>query len=585
MKKNLLLMMLCCPAVLAAQNGVTVSNLAVDAGTVTFNVQWTNDHAPDFVWSDTVWVFVDYNNNGVMERLPVTSATASAGTVTKIPNNDKGVWVAGNARTQGSFSATVKLFTSIADIGGACVYGSNYPPVGKYTAADKIEFTGTPPYNIVLKNNGGGTETRTESSPYIVPPGYTVQSFTDKTGAPGKLGCIPSTAYNLVTSATAYCAGSTVTFALSNTTLGRTYRLYKDGNAVMNALPGTNGAATFTGTFAGAGTYTAQVVAEGGNCPAVMTGSPTIAEIPLPDNPVVFGASCACAGTVTLSASSSDALIDWYADAATTSKLYTGASYTTPEIVTSTTYYAQARVAEIGCLSARVPVLAEVITEGCCTDFTAFNPSSTAPIGTEWCLTDTREPNNEQTYKVKKMADGRIWMIQDMKFGELCSSANSGSALTNNADMTYNGHCRYNSYAGGGCFYDLQAALNLPNTNGTYSPCSLEGVSSVHCRGLCPLGWHVPTPSEFTAANASFQSYYGCSSGECWVETSEWQGVRSGSMPLYGGSNPSRGSEGRYWASHKPNNVTADYARFNQINFLMYSADASEGLTVRCLRN
>jgi uncharacterized protein (TIGR02145 family) len=266
---------------LAAQNGVTVSNLAVDAGTVTFNVQWTNNHAPDFVWSDTVWVFVDYNKNGVMERLLVTSATASAGTVIKIPNNDKGVWVAGNARTNGSFSATVKLLTAIKDIGGACVYGSNYPPVGKYSSADKIEFTGTPLYNIVLKNNGGGTETRTESSPYTVPAGYTVQSFTDKTGAPGKLGCIPSTTYTLMASAAAYCTGSSVTFALSNTTSGRTYWLYK-GSEHVNTLTSIGGAATFTGAFADAGVYTAQVIAESGYCAAVMTGTHNVSENPLP---------------------------------------------------------------------------------------------------------------------------------------------------------------------------------------------------------------------------------------------------------------------------------------------------------------
>jgi hypothetical protein len=278
MKKNLLLMMLCVPMVLVAQNGVTVSGLAVDAGTVTFNVQWTNDHAPDFVWSDTVWVWVDYNNNGVMERLPVTGATATAGTVTKIPNNDKGVWVAGNARTQGSFSATVKLFTAIKDVGGACVYGSNYPPVGKYTSATEISFTGTPGYDLVFV---GGATTYTESGTFTVPPGYTVQSFTDKTGAPGIFTCIPSATYNLTVSATTYCAGSSVTFALSNTTSGRTYWLYK-GTEHVNTLTTTGGAATFTGAFAGAGTYTAQVIAEGGNCAAAMTGTHNVSENPLP---------------------------------------------------------------------------------------------------------------------------------------------------------------------------------------------------------------------------------------------------------------------------------------------------------------
>jgi hypothetical protein len=70
MKKNLLLMMMCVPVILAAQNGVTVSGLAINAGTATFNVSWKNTGMPE-LWSDSVWVFVDYNNAGKMERLPL----------------------------------------------------------------------------------------------------------------------------------------------------------------------------------------------------------------------------------------------------------------------------------------------------------------------------------------------------------------------------------------------------------------------------------------------------------------------------------------------------------------------------------
>jgi uncharacterized protein (TIGR02145 family) len=195
--------------VLLAQTGVAVSGLAVNAGTVTFNVSWDRNAMPVELWSDTVWVFVDYNKNGVMERLPVTSATASAGTVTKIPNNDKGVWVTGNARDAGTFSATVQLFTTVKDVGGACVYGSNYPPVGEYNiSVDKISisFTGTPPYDLVLEHETGSTITRLSGSDYDVPASYTVQSFSDKTGAPGLLNGIPP----LAASARLWTVGSQI---------------------------------------------------------------------------------------------------------------------------------------------------------------------------------------------------------------------------------------------------------------------------------------------------------------------------------------------------------------------------------------
>jgi hypothetical protein len=149
--KKILLLVLCWPMVLAAQNGVSVSNLNVNSGTVTFNVSWDKTKMPVTLWSDSVWVFVDYNAGGTMKRLPLSAgATLTAtsapgmGRVIQYSDNKQGVWVVGNARSAGSFSATVKLLTATATIAGACVYASNYPPVGEYKSATKISFTGTP---------------------------------------------------------------------------------------------------------------------------------------------------------------------------------------------------------------------------------------------------------------------------------------------------------------------------------------------------------------------------------------------------------------------------------------------------------
>jgi hypothetical protein len=110
-----------------------------------------------------------------------------------------------------------------------------------------------------------------------------VTSFTDATGAPGIMTCIPAAIHELKVSAPSYCAGSSVTFALSNTTAGRTYQLYKGDDKVMNTLTTANsGAATFSGTFAGAGVYTAKAEPDAVHCAAVMIGAHTISEIPLP---------------------------------------------------------------------------------------------------------------------------------------------------------------------------------------------------------------------------------------------------------------------------------------------------------------
>jgi hypothetical protein len=85
---------------------VTVSGLVVNAGTVTFDVSWDKNTMPVSPWSDTVWVFVDYNDAGVMTRLPLlpgatlTATSAPAvGKVIEVPENNKGVWVVGNSRT------------------------------------------------------------------------------------------------------------------------------------------------------------------------------------------------------------------------------------------------------------------------------------------------------------------------------------------------------------------------------------------------------------------------------------------------------------------------------------------------------
>jgi hypothetical protein len=187
---------------------VKVTDLEVEGGTVTFKVSWDRNEMPE-VWVDSAWVFVDYNNNGVMTRLPLiagatlteTSAPGNSSVEYAPNNNNQGVWVVGNAKTasSGSFSAKVKLLTEVQGVAGACAYASNYPPVGEYTSATNISFTGTAPYAVVLKNSSGGTIIQEPvGSPYVFSSDYTVQSFTDKTGAPGRLKCIPMAWYGII---------------------------------------------------------------------------------------------------------------------------------------------------------------------------------------------------------------------------------------------------------------------------------------------------------------------------------------------------------------------------------------------------
>jgi hypothetical protein len=104
------------------------------------------------------------------------------------PGNNKGVWVIGNARTAGVFSASVKLLTATVEIAGACVYASNYPPVGVFVHEGGVSFTGTPMYDLIFRDSNRKQQNWSISGgSYTVPGSFTLVSFSDRTGAPGKI--------------------------------------------------------------------------------------------------------------------------------------------------------------------------------------------------------------------------------------------------------------------------------------------------------------------------------------------------------------------------------------------------------------
>jgi hypothetical protein len=160
--------------------------------------------------------------------------------------------------------------------------------VGKYTATDKIAFTGTPEYKVILEKDNKSTYTVTvgKGESLSIPSSETALSFIDKTGAPGTFTCIPSSTYTLNASATGFCADAAgVTFSLSGTQSGRSYQLYK-GATTVTTLTGTGSAATFSGNMT-EGTYTAKVLASAGYCEATMAGSPAISRNSLPTQPTI----------------------------------------------------------------------------------------------------------------------------------------------------------------------------------------------------------------------------------------------------------------------------------------------------------
>jgi uncharacterized protein (TIGR02145 family) len=240
-------------------------------------------------------------------------------------------------------------------------------------------------------------------------------------------------------------------------------------------------------------------------------------------------------------------------------------------------------------------------------NFTAFNPCSNAATGATWTLQDTRESGNNQNYKVKKLADGHIWMVQDMKFGDKCnktafagsSSDQTGSKLTSISGYIY-GDCM-NATNGStpsnrGYLYDWAAAIqkagayygSSSNVGCSGTATGTSGTAPGACRGICPEGWHIPTGNSTGEFQALHTAIGGCSTSndDCWDAASAFEGVLGGNCNS-GGSLGNQGSGGGYWRSTYYDSSYAYNLYFTSTYTGpgTYSNYKNFGRSVRCVRN
>jgi uncharacterized protein (TIGR02145 family) len=552
--------------VLSAQgNGVTVSNLAVATGsptTVTFDMSWENTGMSP-VWSDTVWVFVDYNNAGKMARLPLSAGATLTETsapglswVGYAENNDQGVWVVGNARSAGSFSATVKLFTATAaaNFSGGCAYASNYPPVGEYTSnATVITFTGTSPYDVVLRNGSGTVSQSTNSSDYTIPGGHTVASFTDKTGAPGIFKCIPMSGdIGFTVMPNPVAKGQPVTLEVNVTTStppssAITYSWSVPGFA-QNTYTGTP--FVTTAPFAPAEYPVTLTARSAGYCDLTKAGTVTVVDCLNPAITAHPEATSVCpGGTVTLSVTASPVtayLLRNNGSATSEGSNYTGAAYTTAALTAGATY--SVVVANGSCSVTSNDAVVSMKTSGCgvqpqgsCTytepaevgTFAAFDKTYSA--STYVSLTDERDSKNYPVVKI-----GSRWIMarklnyqKDLYFDSASNQAN-GSRFTSTTNSTpaigsfwcpggYSSTMTTSTREScevWGALYVWETAVMLDGkwassahgssgwtertgygTNTSSANTQNHGQSdagaTTNGRGICPPNWHVPTDGEW----------------------------------------------------------------------------------------
>jgi len=148
------------------------------------------------------------------------------------------------------------------------------------------------------------------------------------------------------------CYGTSA--ALTATAPGGTYQWYDA--AAGGTLLFTGG--TFnTPALTNSTTYYVQVTSAGG-CTSVRTAVPVTVDPPVPtptaSNPLI------CSGSsVTLTTTGPGGVYQWYDAATGGNLLITGASYTTPALIATTTYYVQTTIG--GCTSARTPVIVTVL--------------------------------------------------------------------------------------------------------------------------------------------------------------------------------------------------------------------------------
>jgi hypothetical protein len=164
--------------------------------------------------------------------------------------------------------------------------------VGSSTSLQAIVSGSTGPYSYTWTAPSEATLSSTSQNPTSTTP-TTAGTLTFSIRVTDNIGCeatntvsvianaLPTT-YN-VTGGGAYCAGGNGTdVGLSSSQTGVNYQLFRDNNAVGNAVAGTGNALSF-GNQTATGAYTVQATTTTGSCQQTMTGSVTVSITQLPN--------------------------------------------------------------------------------------------------------------------------------------------------------------------------------------------------------------------------------------------------------------------------------------------------------------
>jgi uncharacterized protein (TIGR02145 family) len=421
-----------------------------------------NSYTPDVTTSTTYYAQARIAATGcVSARMAVTAAV---NTVLANPAVTHGARCgAGTLTLSATPSAGAVIDWYDNATGGTSLYtGNSYTPdvttSTTYYAQARIEATGCVSARIAVlatinpapappTMSGGGTQcggslniTATAGS------GGNGIRWTDNSSTVSPRSITTSGTYYAVTTSAAGCESGTASVAVTinpvpeaptmgggGTQCGGSRDITATAGSGGNGIRWTDNSSTVSlRTVTVSGTYYAVTTSAAGCESGTASVAVTINTVPAIT--ASAGDSRCGAGTVTLSASSSGAVIDWYDAASGGTSLHTGNSYT-PDVTTSTTYYAQARIEATGCVSARTAVLATVVP----------NPTiTTQPVATSACAGGTVQlsvaANNATAYQWRKngvnVTDGSGGTTTHYVTGALSASATYSVVVSNGGACT-----------------------------------------------------------------------------------------------------------------------------------------------------
>jgi uncharacterized protein (TIGR02145 family) len=230
-----------------------------------------------------------------------------------------------------------------------------------------------------------------------------------------------------------------------------------------------------------------------------------------------------------------------------------------------------------------------------------------------------RDIRNNQDYRIKKLPDGKCWMIDNLKLAGVQLTNYNTNILAENSPVTLpapgtnsNGYdvlriwdpgassycAGTNGDIGNGSITGCGYLYNFYTATATTAPQSYNTYPDTAAGDICPANWRLPKggawdipTNEFYQLNAAMHnngagttsSNYGNSAHAVgWQLSGNWQGAFSG---LYNSGFISQGSSGYFWSSTVSDANTAHSLQFDSSSVIPATAAVSRsyGFSARCL--